>query len=186
MKIYTKSGDKGETSLVGGTRVKKSAVRIEAYGELDELNSWIGLVLSKNDFAKDQKELMDKIQNELFVIGSWAACEIEKRGSIKLPQHSKSIISEMETAIDQMQSKLETLSYFVLPGGTETASLVHIVRTISRKCERNLMKLIDEEKDQLMMDFVVFLNRLSDYLFVLARYHNYLGKKEETKWIPKK
>ncbi|GAB4025625.1 MAG: cob(I)yrinic acid a,c-diamide adenosyltransferase [Bdellovibrio sp.] len=186
MKIYTKSGDRGQTSLVGGTRVYKSCERLDAYGEMDEVNSWIGYILSFAQLPKDQEALLVKLQEEIFVMGSWMACEPEKRGQIKLPMPNKGIIEEIEKNIDKLEEGLSPLTNFILPGGSQLAALTHILRTIIRRTERRIVSLIQNENDLSMEDFVVVLNRLSDYLFVLARKINKDAKIEENKWIPKK
>lgn len=186
MKVYTKTGDKGKTSLVGGTRVAKSDDRIEAYGEIDELNSWIGLLLSKLPQKHFSRKTLANIQNELFVVGSHVACEIDQRSKIQLPKLSDKLVDELENEIDQMQTNLEELKNFILPGGHELASLSHILRTVSRRVERKVVALIEKENDHEMNAIVVPLNRLSDFFFVLARFFNHENGVIESKWIPKK
>jgi cob(I)alamin adenosyltransferase len=140
-KVYTKTGDKGETGLVSGTRISKGDVRIELYGEVDQLNSHLGVLvnLMKSD-NNEQRELVIKIQSALFDLGSNLACEVDKRESYKLPQISDGIIKEMESSIDKMDKALPSLKNFILPGGTPSAAYGHICRTFTRKVERELVR----------------------------------------------
>ncbi|HHV86104.1 MAG TPA: cob(I)yrinic acid a,c-diamide adenosyltransferase [Petrimonas sp.] len=164
--LYTKSGDKGKTSLVGGTRVKKTDIRLEAYGTIDELNSFIGWL---NCDVKDEEtnRFLSFLQHKLFAVGSYLATETER-----IPPKAASIITDgdiekIEKEIDRIDNNLPRLNRFILPGGNETAARAHICRTISRRAERNVYRVAEELP---VADFVlIFLNRLSDYFFVLAR-----------------
>ena len=173
-KIYTKSGDKGKTSLVGGTRVSKTHIRLEAYGTIDELSSFIGWM---DGSIKDEEtnQFLSFLQHKLFTVGSYLATETEQ-----MPPKAASIltnhdIERIEREIDRIDSTLPKLNRFVLPGGSETASRAHICRTVSRRVERNVYRVAEEfPVDNAILKF---LNRLSDYFFVLARYEcNKTGK----------
>lgn len=183
-KIYTKKGDHGYTSLVTGHKVKKTHPRLESYGSVDELNSAIGLAASHlraSDEAKTRpvaEELL-KIQQMLFTVGSHLACD-DKAVSGKLPPFTSEAISFLEARIDAMDEKLPPLKNFVLPGGTLGAAYLHLARTVCRRAERHTVHLA--ETDELDERFVVFLNRLSDYLFVCARYCNFLFETDEILW----
>ncbi len=176
MKIYTKTGDNGETGLIGGTRVSKSDVRIEAYGTVDELNSYIGLLMCY-DALEMQKDILEIIQNKLFVIGSHLATDTNVAEI-----SDKSIISErdiikIELEIDKMNAELPELRAFILPGGCIEASFCHICRTISRRAERRIIEMkINYNTD---IQIIKYTNRLSDYFFTLARYVSLkIGAKE--------
>jgi cob(I)alamin adenosyltransferase len=164
-KIYTKTGDKGQTSLVGGTRVSKTNPRLLAYGTLDELNSVLGLVRSS---VKDQtlSQSLQGIQNALFNIGSHLACEDEKILP-SLPRLKPENIASLEKEMDSWESSLPPLRNFILPGGSVGASYCHLARTVCRRAEREVIHL--SETVAVENEFVVFLNRLSDWLFLLAR-----------------
>lgn len=180
MKIYTKTGDKGETSLIGGTRVPKHHIRIEAYGTIDELNSYIGLVrdhiTDKNTF-----ELLIGIQENLFEIGALLASDPE-RSKMKLPTIQEHSVSTLEQSIDQMNNSLPELKTFILPGGHPSVSFCHIARCVCRRAERKVIKLSENSKvDDLI---IKYLNRLSDYLFVLARIISKDVQAQEIPWKP--
>jgi cob(I)alamin adenosyltransferase len=181
MKIYTKKGDKGETSLIGGTRLPKDDTRIEAYGTVDELNSWIGLItISVKD--KTTQNFLLSIQDKLFVIGSLLAAD-PNRSKMKLPTLSANDIKQLETAIDKMETKLPSMKNFVLPVGHTLVSYCHIARCVCRRAERICVQLKRKEK---MSDQVIpYLNRLSDYLFVLSRKCGKDLKIKEIPWVPK-
>ena len=165
MKIYTKGGDKGKTSLLGGKRVSKSDMRIEAYGTVDELNANIGL-LKDYDISNDYKHSLLKIQNDLFKMGSILACEVDPEG-YNLSGIEDSDIIEIEKLIDEMENTLPVLKNFILPGGDLAVSQCHIARCVCRRAERLIVLLNEEEK---IDDVIIrYLNRLSDFLFVLAR-----------------
>lgn len=164
-KIYTKTGDKGQTSLIGGKRVPKYHERIEAYGTVDELNSFIGLI-KDHDIDKHYKEVLLKIQDRLFVAESLLARD-EGEVKVKLPELSESDIEYLEKEIDEMQKQLPELASFILPGGGLAASYTHVARTVCRRAERIIIKLSETvEVNELV---IRYFNRLSDYLFVLAR-----------------
>lgn len=166
MKIYTKTGDLGETSLIDGLRVSKADDRLEAYGTLDELNSYLGWLIVKLKPQSDEIQLLQHIQNEIFVMSSHLA--IEKMDPIyKIPNLSDTLVDEIENRIDEIQNILPKLTYFILPGGTETASLCHIARCVCRNAERNIVRIKDKIPEN--EKIIKTMNRLSDYLFVLAR-----------------
>ena len=165
MKIYTKKGDKGKTQLLGGSMVDKNHIKLECYGTIDELNSFIGNIYDQEISTFHKKNLL-KIQNQLFNLGSIISFD-GKKDSIKLPNITTQNIKMLEKAIDKMEEGLPMLRNFILPSGHPTASKCHIARTVCRRAERNLVALSQEEQiDNLHMQY---LNRLSDYLFVLAR-----------------
>jgi cob(I)alamin adenosyltransferase len=184
MKIYTKKGDKGETSLVDGSKVKKSTLRIETYGTVDELNSHLGILSSllegDEQLSIARYDVMH-LQTYLFQMGSQLAC-VDEEMAQKLPQFKESLISELEDKIDKMDEKLPELKNFILPGGHPGASQAHVCRTICRRAERLCVKLDEEEK--LRFPAVVFLNRLSDYFFVLARHINHQKGIPSHEWKP--
>lgn len=188
-KIYTKTGDKGTTSLVSGSRVSKGDERIALYGDVDELNSHLGLAYKfylKDTEDQKNLSLLHKIQSTLFDLGSNLACEASHREKYKLPLISLDVIKEMEALIDEMDSILPPLKSFILPGGCLSACEFHICRTITRRVERNFVHFSNGQPDEAPENASVFLNRLSDYFFVLARYANLQTKEEELKWIAKK
>jgi len=165
LKIYTKTGDKGQTSLIGGTRVPKSHVRIESYGTVDELNSWIGLIRDQA-INKTYVETLLEVQDRLFTIGSSLASDPEK-SKMKIPDLKEEDIVLLEKEIDKMNDVLKEMKSFVLPGGNTTVSYCHIARCVCRRAERNVILL---SESSLVADLVIkYLNRLSDYLFVLSR-----------------
>jgi cob(I)alamin adenosyltransferase len=179
MKIYTKKGDTGDTSLFGGQRVSKSSLRIEAYGTVDELNSVIGVSLSHGVHARS-KELLDEIQKQLFVLGSDLATPPSKK--IKIDRIQKSEITFLENAIDELEEHLEPLTSFILPGGSPAGANLHVGRTVCRRAERLAVEC--SKKDDISEEAIKYLNRLSDFLFVLARFENKQSGNEETKWLP--
>jgi cob(I)alamin adenosyltransferase len=164
-KIYTKTGDKGQTSLIGGTRLPKHHIRIEAYGTVDELNSNIGLVRDQQ-IDDHSKAILIEIQDRLFTIGSLLAADPEKN-KMKLPEIHEEDIVLLEKEIDKMNETLPEMKSFVLPGGHPTVSFCHIARCVCRRAERAVLKLAENEKVEEIL--YKYLNRLSDYLFVLAR-----------------
>ena len=166
-KIYTKTGDKGHTALIGGTRVPKNHLRIEAYGTIDELNSWTGML--NDQFAHDPtRSILREIQDRLFTIGSMLATDPSKHSKMTLPDLKESDITLLEKEMDSMQSKLPELKAFILPGGHPTVSTAHITRCVCRRAERLCVGLQEthEPVDSLIIQY---LNRLSDYYFVLSR-----------------
>ncbi len=165
MKIYTKKGDKGKSQLLGGSMVDKNHIKLECYGTIDELNSFIGNIYDQ-EISIFHKEILFKIQNQLFNLGSIISFDGEK-DKIKLPNITTQNIKMLEKAIDKMEEELPMLKAFILPSGHPSASKCHIARTVCRRAERNLVALSQEEQiDNL---YIQYLNRLSDYLFVLAR-----------------
>ena len=181
MKIYTKTGDKGQTSLIGGTRVPKYHLRIETYGTVDELNSHLGLIMCQ-DIAPEYKKLLKEIQDRLFTIGASLAADPEK-SKMKIPDLHETDIVLLEQEMDLMNEVLPPLKHFVLPGGNTTVSYCHIARCVCRRAERLTVELA--EKSFVDEKVSVYLNRLSDYLFVLARKLNMEFSAEENIWIPR-
>ncbi|MCF8365586.1 MAG: cob(I)yrinic acid a,c-diamide adenosyltransferase [Bacteroidales bacterium] len=178
-KIYTKTGDKGETSLIGGTRVPKFHERIEAYGTLDELNSFIGLIRDQ-DIDEHSKEMLIEIQDRIFTAESLLAQDTDRPPLRKLPQIIEDDVVKLELEIDKMNETLPPLSNFVLPGGHPVVSYCHIARTICRRAERFTLKLSQKyDVDELV---IKYLNRLSDYLFVLSRKMTIDFNAIETPW----
>lgn len=189
MKVYTKTGDKGTTALFGGTRVPKDHIRIESYGTVDELNSHIGLIRDQ-DIAERYKQVLIRVQDRLFTAGAILATpadkEVLKNGKPRLaiPKIAEADIEFLENEIDEMESTLAPMTHFVLPGGHTTVSFCHIARCVCRRAERLSVHLSQNETiDELV---IKYLNRLSDYLFVLARKLSSDLKAEEVKWIPEK
>jgi cob(I)alamin adenosyltransferase len=180
MKIYTKKGDKGTTQLIGGTRVPKHHLRIEAYGTVDELNSFIGLVRDQKTGAR-YKKVLSNIQDKLFVIGSELAADPEK-SLMKLPEITEQDVEVLEKEIDEMTAKLPELKSFILPGGHTAVSFCHIARTVCRRAERIATHLSEEAPVDVII--VKYLNRLSDYLFTLARMISKNNKVKEILWKP--
>ncbi len=179
MKIYTKTGDKGETGLFGGKRVPKDALRIEAYGAVDELNSIIGVIRALRP-KKKIDVVLQTIQQDLFVLGAdLAAPDHTKSSSIPRITHSDS--TSLEKVIDALEVSLAPLKAFVLPGGTVVASHLHLARTVCRRAERSVVRL--SRSEDVGEAVIVYLNRLSDLLFVLARFANRLEKKKEVQWV---
>jgi cob(I)alamin adenosyltransferase len=183
--VYTRTGDSGSTALVSGTRLRKSQDRIGLYGETDELNSFLGLAISLLDNSFD-KVFLHKIQSSLFDLGSNLACENEKRLTFKLPQIEEKFILEIEKEIDKMDAVLPELKSFILPGGSEAASAFHVCRTICRRFERSLVAFRDSSPNEVTEIDLKFINRLSDYLFILARFVNLKLKQNEIFWIANK
>lgn len=184
MKIYTKKGDTGTTGLIGGTRVEKYNIRIDAYGTVDELNSHLGLL---RDRAIDQthKDLLIEIQDRLFTIGSWLASDPSK-GGMKLPEIKVSDVERLEKEMDAMDGELEPMKSFILPGGHETVSFCHIARCVCRRAERLVAALYDATKGEGIDPVILaYLNRLSDYLFVYSRLVSKKLGAEEIPWKPK-
>lgn len=180
-KVYTKTGDKGVTSLIGGTRLPKQHIRIEAYGTVDELNSWIGLVRDQ-DIDKQYMAVLIETQDRLFTIGSLLAADPVKN-KMKLPEISEDDIVLLEKEIDAMEEKLPPMKSFVLPGGNTTVSYCHLARCVCRRAERAVLRLAEnEEVGELIYKY---LNRLSDYLFVLSRKLTLDLKAVETPWKPR-
>lgn len=180
-KIYTKTGDKGETSLIGGTRVPKYHERIEAYGTLDELNSFIGLIRDQ-EIDQPTRELLIEIQDRIFTAESLLAADPAK--DLKtLPLLFESDIQLLEDAIDEMNKHLPEITSFILPGGHHAVSFCHVARCVCRRAERITIKLVENQPETLMGEMVIkYLNRLSDYLFVLGRKFTKDFNVVETPW----
>lgn len=180
-KVYTKTGDKGETSLLGGTRLPKHHIRIEAYGTVDELNSFIGLI---RDQAIDvnSKTVLIEIQDRLFTLGSLLAAD-PKKNKMKLPEVTEEDVVYLEREIDKMDEALPEMKSFVLPGGNTTVSFCHIARCVCRRAERATLKLAGNEEVPAII--IKYLNRLSDYLFVLSRKLAMDTGAEEIPWKPR-
>lgn len=181
MKIYTKTGDRGKTSLLGGTRVSKNSKRIDAYGTIDELNSFLGLV-SDLEVSSERTQLIREIQSRLFTVGSSLAAENDRALDFK-PDLEEQDILILEQAIDAMDVSIPPLSNFVLPGGHQLVSTCHVARTVCRRAERLVIELAEMEQVEEIV--IRYLNRLSDYLFVLARKQAHDLKIEEIPWKPR-
>lgn len=178
MKIYTKTGDEGKTSLLGGTRVLKDHIRISAYGTLDELNAHLGLLRDLSSTA-ERKDLLLRIQNNLFVIASRLASENERAKNFS-PEVDENEIEILEQEIDKMEDGLAPLKFFILPGGHQTVSFCHIARTVCRRAEREIISLSQQNPVELRV--IKYINRLSDFLFVLARQYAKELNVEEVAW----
>ena len=181
MKIYTKKGDKGQTSLIGGTKVPKSDLRIECYGTVDELNSYLGLVVSMIPARSRGKAVLNRIQERLFVVGSLLAND-HRVSLMKLPQLQEEDVVLLEKEIDLMTAKLPELKAFILPGGSQAASWCHVARCVCRRAERAVVDLSMKDKVDVLV--IIYLNRLSDYLFVLARALNQAQGIKDILWKP--
>jgi cob(I)alamin adenosyltransferase len=182
-KIYTKTGDKGTTSLIGGTKVSKSHRRIEAYGTIDELNSFAGLCC---DYLKQDNiaNVLPEIQDRLFTIGSALACDPEKETKLKIPDLHEEDITLLEKEIDAMNEDLPEMKSFILPAGHITASTLHVARCVCRRAERCIVRM-QKKGDEVPELITIYLNRLSDYLFVLARYAAHKLGAAEIPWKPR-
>ncbi len=182
MKIYTRKGDGGETGLIGGTRVSKDHMRIEAYGTIDELNSSIGVLRDQEGLDETNKKRLVEIQEELFTIGSHLANDPDK-SQMQLPDLNPRLIEYLESWMDEISDKLPPMSNFILPGGQIAASHCHLARCVCRRAERATITL--SRSSEIESGIISFLNRLSDYLFVLARYLSHELKGIETPWKPR-
>lgn len=186
MKIYTKTGDSGETALYGGTRVSKASARVDSYGNIDELNSFIGVAKAQISDENILSQLKN-IQFNLFTLGSEAATPTDKlmlangKSRLSLVLDEKDI-EELEIWMDEMEASLQPLQYFILPGGGSGATAFHVARTVCRRAERSLVFLNDSEP--VRPELIKYLNRLSDYLFVLARFVSQLNGEKEEYWNP--
>jgi cob(I)alamin adenosyltransferase len=179
MKIYTKTGDGGQTGLFGGPRVPKDNQRIEAYGTVDELNAAIGTVRAASPPAKID-EVLSRVQHELFVVGAQLATpEPQKKG---VPMIGAGHIAAAEHDIDRLEERLPPLKEFILPGGTQVAAQIHLARGICRRAERRVVSLADRSPDSISPELLAYLNRLGDLLFVLARAANQYAGRSETAW----
>jgi len=182
MKIYTKTGDKGLTSLIGGTRVPKHHLRIESYGTVDELNSYIGMIRDQDAISEYQKTILKEIQDRLFTIGSSLASDPEK-SKMKIPDLYDKDIEFLEQEMDTMNEELPDLKHFILPGGSVAVSFCHIARCVCRRAERVGVHLA--EGSYVNEKILIYLNRLSDFLFVLSRKIGYDQQVSENQWIPR-
>ncbi len=178
MKIYTRTGDDGQTSLFAGGRTSKDSVRLHAYGTVDELNSVLGLALA-HGLSGEVAEMLNVIQNELFMVGADLATPLEAEANW-ITRVSEAQVTRLEREIDQMDERLPPLKNFILPGGTVGAATLHIGRTVCRRAERWVVALSDEEK--INISVLRYVNRLSDWLFMAARYENTLKGKAEAIW----
>lgn len=181
MKIYTKTGDKGTTSLIGGTRVSKAHLRINTYGTVDELNSFIGL-LRDQPVNESRKDLLKEIQDRLFTIGSHLAMDYEVSKK-QLPDLLPTDVTRLETEMDAMDATLPELRHFILPGGHQSVSFAHLARTVCRRAERMIVELNGEEEVE--DHIIIYMNRLSDFLFVLSRKMALELEIDEVKWFPR-
>ncbi len=185
-KIYTKTGDKGSTSLVGGIRISKASARLEAYGTVDELSSHIGLLVAHieampdNDSRQQIIDDLELIQSALFNVGTYLATDTTQTPVYESAKLPLDIITHIEDAIDDMLPQLPMLDSFILPGGNLTAAQCHVSRTVCRRAERCVVTLAEEAEIQ--PEMLQFLNRISDYLFVLARFLNFIYNSGEKKW----
>jgi cob(I)alamin adenosyltransferase len=187
MKIYTGTGDRGKTSLFSGERVSKASERLEAYGDLDELNSIIGALIA--NLASDRSDLINelqRIQADIFIIGAWLATTANSPALESLEQIKEKQIDFLEKAIDRLEDQLPDLKNFILPGGHMTASWAHVARCICRRTERHAVLVVDESEDdkatEQLKRALIYLNRLSDYLFVLARECNRIHRVTDIPW----
>ena len=180
LKIYTKTGDGGKTSLIGGTKVSKSHIRIESYGTVDELNSHIGML---NDLCDDAptKKVLQEIQDRLFTIGSCLACDPEKETVMRIPDLHEEDILFLENEMDAMEKHLQPMKSFILPGGHITISASHIARCVCRRAERICVQM-QEENLSIEPIIIKYLNRLSDYLFMVSRYMGHLKNVADIPW----
>lgn len=189
MKIYTKTGDKGTTTLFGGTRISKDHIRIESYGTIDELNSYIGLIRDQK-IHPHYKNILIEIQDRLFTLGAILATppekEFKKNGKLRLQKLgiTEKDIELLENEIDTMEKTLPAMTHFILPGGHNTVSYCHISRCVCRRAERMVIHL--NHNEPIADNVIIYLNRLSDYLFVLARKLSNELNADEIKWIPRK
>ena len=178
MKIYTKTGDDGKTSLFDNTRVWKSHDRIMSYGAIDELNSTLGIVLSMK-LDNDLNEIVSKIQNDLFIVGSDLANPDMNNQEIRT---TKKMVSILEDVIDKLENELSELTSFILPGGTILASIIHLARTIARRAETHVVAL--SQNEEITNESFIYLNRLSDLLFIIARIINKRNNIKDVIWKP--
>lgn len=181
VKIYTKGGDKGDTSLIGGKRVPKSSKRINAYGDVDELNASIGVAISFID-DREVRKLLEKIQSELFIVGSDLADPSYPDSINNSPRVTDTMVTNLENFIDKYDQEVGAIQYFILPGGSREASLLHLARGIARRAERNCVELSGIER--INPAIISYLNRLSDLLFMLARVMNKRRNVNDVPWHP--
>lgn len=191
MKIYTRNGDSGETGVLGAIRVSKSHLVVETCGAIDELNSSIGCAIAEidrhsitePDVLKDARLTLVRIQSELFDLGSRVAAAMAESSKVSPADEDQQAIARIESWVDDFDAQLPPLTQFILPGGSPAASQLHLARTICRRAERRLVSLIEAGLEQEIASDLVYLNRLSDLLFVLARFANQCHGSEETAWV---
>ena len=181
MRVYTKTGDDGTSGLIGGTRVEKYDLRLESYGTVDELNSWIGLIRCQPMMDASTRELLFSVQKNLFVIGARLATDPSKNDlTARLQLHPEDLIV-LENEMDRMLDQLPAMEHFILPGGSNTSSYCHLARTVCRRAERRVCQLGKEA--QIPAILIKYLNRLSDYLFVLSRKMSVIEGVDEVQWL---
>jgi cob(I)alamin adenosyltransferase len=183
MKIYTKTGDAGETGLFGGGRVAKDDARVDAYGEVDELNATLGLARGFS-LPADMDALLQRLQDQLFTLGAVLATPADTKASAYIPELKAEWAEDMERHIDRFEEELPKMTHFILPGGIQGAAALHLARTVCRRAERRVVPLLRE--GMIPQAVVVYLNRLSDLLFVMARLANHRAGVPDVKWIPEK
>jgi cob(I)alamin adenosyltransferase len=186
MKIYTRNGDKGKTGLVGAHSISKADDRVECYGEVDELNSFVGLLIAEVDQVTELKAqvlLLKKIQHSLFDMGSNLSSLPSERTVYKVPRIDLSEVTEMEHGMDEMDKKLTPLKKFIMPGGSKASATCHVCRTVCRRAERRVVLMNEKDSsDPVLVEAIQYLNRLSDYFFMLARYINFTNKSLDVTW----
>lgn len=178
--LYTRTGDTGMTSLIGGTRVKKNSVRIAAYGDVDELNSHIGVLVTSPNLLDEFRSFFIYIQNKLFNIGAYLATDNPSNVPTECQGLGQDAISRLEQEIDRLDAEVPPFTQFILPGGSRRSALAHVCRTVCRRCERSIIAL--DEISYVDPNVIRFINRLSDFLFVFARYNNVISQIDETFW----
>ena len=183
--LYTRTGDTGTTSLVGGQRVSKTSARLESYGTIDELNAHVGLLITYVEDAADRALLTD-IQSKLFVVGSYLATDTSQRELRQQSIVTPAMVATLEQAIDAVDASLPPLRLFVLPGGTRGASQCHVCRTVCRRAERRILALQEQIGTPLDPNVLAYVNRLSDYFFAFSRKLNVASGQEEIVWRPRK
>lgn len=183
-KIYTKTGDKGNTSLIGGTKVPKSHLRIEAYGTVDELSSWIGLCKDLLDQQPPEQAILQEVQDRLFTLNSSLACDPVKEPKMRIPDLLETDVSLLEKEIDRMNEVIPAMKTFIVTGGHPVVSQIHIARCVCRRAERCCVRL-EIEGEEVESIIIKYLNRLSDYLFVLGRYIAHQWQVPEIPWRPR-
>jgi cob(I)alamin adenosyltransferase len=184
MKIYTKTGDRGETGLFGGTRMSKASLRVATYGEVDELNSALGVAITFAALDDELVPALQRVQGELFVLGAELASSPDKSVNVGIALLEDAHVSALEREIDAFDGVLPKLTTFVLPGGTPLAAALHLARTVCRRAERSAVAL--DAQDALRPEIIRYLNRLSDWLFTTARYANFRAKVADVPWHPRK
>ena len=183
MKIYTKKGDAGQTSLLGGVRVPKHHLRIEAYGTVDELNSYLGVLKDQMPADAEYSDFLKEIQDALFTLGSHLASDPSASSMMKLPEVTEADVERLEKSIDEMDGQLPALKNFVLPGGHPANSFAHVARCVCRRAERLVVQLSEEAEISAVI--LQYLNRLSDWLFTFARMMSFKTSSQEVAWTPR-